>query len=165
MARVLTASMGLVIVAVTIWLHHLSKETNIIDLCQRGFNCFLGPLGGLFVLGMFSRRATPGTVIPAILVGEAVGIGGSYSKDLFGVQFSTHLVVPASWLATVVVSLCLSLFVWCIDYVASAVPWSRRGIGLVKRMLPTFLATPGNSKSLRWMWKPVVSGETTPPEK
>ena len=100
-ARILTASMGLVIVAVTVWLHHLSKETNIIDLCQRGFNCFLGPLGGLFVLAMFSRKATSATVIPAVLVGEAVGICGSYSKDLFGVEFSTHLVVPASWLATI----------------------------------------------------------------
>jgi SSS family solute:Na+ symporter len=137
LARVLTASMGLVIVAVTIWLHHLSKETNIIDLCQRGFNCFLGPLGGLFVLGMFSRRATAGTVIPAVLLGEAVGIGGSYSVDLFDVKFSTHLVVPASWLATVLVSLILS----------------------------SVFRTSATLDSQRWMWKPVVSGETTPPEK
>ncbi|MGZ0175222.1 MAG: sodium:solute symporter family transporter, partial [Planctomycetales bacterium] len=131
-ARLLTASMGLVIVAVTIWLYHLSKETNIIDLCQRGFNCFLGPLGGLFVLAMFSRKATSATVIPAVLVGEAVGIGGSYSKDLFGMEFSTHLVVPASWLATIVVSHVLSLV----------------------------LNTRSNTESQRWMWRPVVNGET-----
>lgn len=131
-ARVLTASMGFVIVAVTVWLHHLSKETNIIDLCQRGFNCFLGPLGGLFVLAMFSRKATSATVIPAVLVGEAVGICGSYSKDLFGVEFSTHLVVPASWLATILLSHVLSLV----------------------------FATRADELSQRWMWKPVVSGET-----
>jgi solute:Na+ symporter, SSS family len=131
-ARILTASMGLVIVAVTVWLHHLSKETNIIDLCQRGFNCFLGPLGGLFVLAMFSRKATSATVIPAVLVGEAVGICGSYSKDLFGVEFSTHLVVPASWLATILLSHVLSLV----------------------------FATRADELSQRWMWKPVVSGET-----
>ncbi|MDA0808252.1 MAG: sodium/solute symporter [Planctomycetota bacterium] len=131
-ARILTASMGFVIVAVTIWLHHLSKETNIIDLCQRGFNCFLGPLGGLFVLAMFSRKATSATVIPAVLVGEAVGICGSYSKDLFGVEFSTHLVVPASWLATILLSHVLSLV----------------------------FATRADELSQRWMWKPVVSGET-----
>ncbi len=160
-ARVLTASMGLVIVAVTIWLHHLSKETNIIDLCQRGFNCFLGPLGGLFVLGMFSRRATAGTVIPAVLVGEAVGIGGSYSLELFNWLYenrllqrffgiseeysrellsnpvSTHLIVPVSWLATV----CISLF------------------------LSSIFRTNATVDSQRWMWKPVVSGETPPPEK
>ncbi|MFT5322720.1 MAG: SSS family solute:Na+ symporter, partial [Planctomycetaceae bacterium] len=131
-ARLLTASMGLVIVAVTIWLYHLSKETNIIDLCQRGFNCFLGPLGGLFVLAMFSRKATSATVIPAVLVGEAVGIGGSYSKDLFGTEFSTHLVVPASWLASIVVSHVLALV----------------------------LNTRSNTESQRWMWRPVVNGET-----
>ena len=131
-ARILTASMGLVIVAVTVWLHHLSKETNIIDLCQRGFNCFLGPLGGLFVLAMFSRKATSATVIPAVLVGEAVGICGSYSKDLFGVEFSTHLVVPAFWLATILLSHVLSLV----------------------------FATRADELSQRWMWKPVVSGET-----
>ncbi len=131
-ARILTASMGLVIVAVTVWLYHLSKETNIIDLCQRGFNCFLGPLGGLFVLAMFSRKATSATVIPAVLVGEAVGICGSYSKDLFNVEFSTHLVVPASWLATIVISHVLSLV----------------------------FATRADELSQRWMWKPVVKGDT-----
>lgn len=131
LARYLTASMGLIIVAVTVWLYHLSKETNIIDLCQRGFNCFLGPLGGIFVLGMFSRRATPATVIPAVLVGEAVGIGGSYSMDLFGIPFSTHLVVPASWFATVMVSLVLSIL----------------------------FRTSATSESQRWMWMPVVKNQ------
>ena len=131
-ARVITASMGLLIVALTIWLYHLSKETNIIDLCQRGFNCFLGPLGAIFVLAMFSRKATPATVIPAVLVGEAVGIGGSYSMDLIGVPFSTHLVVPASWLATILVSHILSLL----------------------------FQTESVAESQRWMWKPVVNGET-----
>lgn len=129
-ARVITASLGLAIVGLTIWLYHLSKETNIIDLCQRGFNCFLGPLGGLFILAMFSRTATPATVIPALLVGEVVGIGTSYSKDLFGVPFSTHLVVPSAWLATVFVSLLLSVL----------------------------LRTRATPEATRWMWKPVVYG-------
>ena len=53
-ARMLTAAMGVVVVLYTLGLYHLSKGTNIIDLCQRGFNCFLGPLGATFMLGMFS---------------------------------------------------------------------------------------------------------------
>jgi SSS family solute:Na+ symporter len=116
LARGLTASMGVIVVVTTIALHHVSKGTNIIDLCQRGFNCFLGPLGALFVLAMFSRRATPRTVIPALLIGEIVGIGSSYSQEvstlLVGMSqpftFSTHLVVPTAWLATMVTSLVLS---------------------------------------------------------
>ncbi|NQV27239.1 MAG: sodium/solute symporter, partial [Rhodopirellula sp.] len=97
LARILTASMGLIVVTTTIGLYHLAKGTNMIDLCQKGFNCFLGPLGALFVLAMFSKRATSATVIPAVLAGEIVGIGSSYSMELFGIPFSTHLVVPASW--------------------------------------------------------------------
>lgn len=109
LARILTASMGIVVVATTVTLYHQSKGTNIIDLCQKGFNCFLGPLGALFLLGMFSRRATPATVVPAVLIGETVGICTSYSGELFGHQFSTHLVVPSAWLATLLTSLFLSV--------------------------------------------------------
>lgn len=130
LARVLTATMGMVIVAVTVFLYHISKGTDIISLCQKGFNCFLGPLGGLFVLGMFSRSATPATVIPAVLIGEAVGVGSSYSKELFDAEFSTHLVVVSSWLATIVSSLCL---------------------GVVLR-------TNAGEEKAKWMWHPVVRG-------
>lgn len=132
LARILTASMGLIVVTTTISLYHLSKGTNIIDLCQKGFNCFLGPLGALFVLAMFSRKATPVTVIPAVLVGELVGIGSSYSTELFHLPFSTHLVVPTSWLATITVSHVLALV----------------------------LRTTADSDAQRWMWKPVINDQT-----
>lgn len=108
-ARVLTALMGVIVVLTTIGLYHLSKGTDIISLCQRGFNCFLGPLGGVFFLALFSRRATSATVIPALLLGEVWGILTSYSQDLFGIPFSTHLVVPTSWLVTVVLGTVFSV--------------------------------------------------------
>lgn len=107
-ARFLTAGMGFVVVASTLTIYHISKGTNIIDLCQKGFNCFLGPLGALFVLGMFSRKAVPATVVPAVIVGEFVGIVTSYSGEILDRQFSTHLVVPASFVATFATSLLLS---------------------------------------------------------
>jgi len=131
MARVLTASMGVIVVVTTISLYHLSKGTNIIDLCQKGFNCFLGPLGALFLLAIFSRSATPRTVIPAVLVGEVVGICTSYSRELFGddYAFSTHLVVPAAWLSTLIVSHVLSLL----------------------------LQTRASEEQSRWMWRGVLA--------
>ena len=140
LARMLTASMGGVVVVTTVILHHLSKGTNIIDLCQRGFNCFLGPLGALFVLAMFSRRATPRTVIPALLVGEIVGVGLSYSKEvstlLFSMaepfSFSTHLVVPSAWLATMVTSLVMS----------------------------AVLRERAQGEKQQWMWRHVVDGSS-----
>ena len=138
----LTASMGFVVVVTTVTLHHLSKGTNIIDLCQRGFNCFLGPLGALFVLAMFSRRATPRTVIPALLVGELVGVGLSYSQEVSTLllsraepySFSTHLVVPSAWLATMATSLVLS----------------------------TVLREEAEAGKQRWMWRPVTGASSEP---
>ncbi|HUG94209.1 MAG TPA: sodium/solute symporter [Planctomycetaceae bacterium] len=137
-ARMLTAASGLIVVAYTIFLYRVSKGTDIITLCQKGFNCFLGPLGALFVLAMFSRRATSRSVIPAFLLGELVGVAASYWQELTalaanhwggsvaalvggelitaaggdsryaGMPFSTHLVVVSSWLVTLVAGLVLS---------------------------------------------------------
>ena len=107
-ARILTATMGLIVVFYAIGIYHLSKGSDIISLCQRGFNCFLGPLGALFAIGMFSRTATSRAALPAFIIGEIVGVCTSYSNDLFGQEFSTHLVVPASWCATVLVCVFLT---------------------------------------------------------
>jgi len=110
-ARLLTASMGVVVVFYAIAIYHVSKGSDIISLCQKGFNCFLGPLGALFFMGMFSRSATSHSVLPAFLIGEIVGVCTSYSKDLFGVDFSTHLVVPTSWCTTIVLS-----YLFCLGF-------------------------------------------------
>ena len=108
-ARMLTATMGIIVVVYTIGLYHLSKGTDIISLCQKGFNCFLGPLGALFVLGMFSKRVTAKSVVPAFLLGEVFGVCSSYSKDLFDFNFSTHLVIAGSWLVTIVTAHTLAI--------------------------------------------------------
>tara|TARA_B110000240_G_scaffold98825_2_gene111948 strand:- start:5302 stop:5997 length:696 start_codon:yes stop_codon:yes gene_type:complete len=99
-ARIMTACMGVLVVGYTIALYELSKGSDIISLAQKGFNCFLGPLGALFVLGMFVKRATPVSVIPAFILGEITGVCASYSTELFGVDFSTHLVIGLAWLVT-----------------------------------------------------------------
>ena len=131
LARTLTASMGLIIVTLTILLYHASKGTDIITLCQKGFNCFLGPLGAMFVLGMWSKRATAASVIPAVIAGELFGVCASYSQELFGVAYSTHLVVPGSWLVTLMAAYLLSLV----------------------------LRTRASDDAQQWMWRSVVSRE------
>ncbi|QDU80208.1 Sodium/glucose cotransporter [Polystyrenella longa] len=102
LARTLTASMGLLIVVSTIFIYHLSKGTDLISICQKGFNCFLGPLGGLFFVGVFSPYVSSRSAILGVLVGEVVGVCASYSQELFNASFSTHLVIAAAWFATVV---------------------------------------------------------------
>ncbi len=108
-ARLLTATMGVTVVLYTLGLYHVSKGTDIITLSQKGFNCFLGPLGATFVLGMFFPRVTPRSLIPAFLIGEVVGVGSSFSEEFLAIPFSTHLVVPASWITTIVFALLFSV--------------------------------------------------------
>ena len=134
LARVLTASMGLIVVAATVFLYHISRGTDFVEICQKGFNCFLGPLGGLFVLGMFARRVTAVAAIPAVVIGEVVGVCTSYSQELFDRPFSTHLVVVTAWLATVV-------------------------SGLIVGFL---LRTEASESQQRWMWLPVVRSKELP---
>ena len=127
-ARVFTALMGIVVVLYTLGLYHVSKGTNIIDLCQKGFNCFLGPLGATFFLGMFSKRVTTRSLLPAFLIGEAIGVCTSFSEEFFDMAYSTHLVVPTAWTATVIVALLGSLL----------------------------MGTRATPEQLRWTWTAVV---------
>jgi SSS family solute:Na+ symporter len=133
-ARILTAVMGILVVAYTIGLYELSKGSDIISLAQKGFNCFLGPLGALFVLAMFVKRATPVSVIPAFILGELVGVGTSYSRELFDINFSTHLVILTAWLVTF---------------------FSALIIGFVHEKLTGVQA---NEDQQKMMWFPVVRG-------
>ena len=136
-ARKLTAAAGVTVVVYTMLLYQISKGTNIIDLTQKGFNCFLGGLGGLFVLGMFSRRVNSTIALVALLAGEVFGVVTSYFQEITawlantqggwwaenlggkstviggllnyeGTPFSTHLVVPGAWFVTVLVGLILA---------------------------------------------------------
>jgi SSS family transporter len=131
-ARILTAGMGLIVVLYTMLLYHLSKGTDIISLCQKGFNCFLGPLGAIFVLGMFSKKTTSASVVPAFLIGEVVGVSSSYSKELFNFDFSTHLVIASSWLVTIIAA----------------------------HLFAFLMRTEATPQQQQLMWRPVVKGET-----
>ena len=68
--------------------------------------------------------------IIALLCGEAFGVLSSYSAELFGVNYSTHLVVPGSWLVTVLTGVILSL------------EWGTRA----------------TDEQAQWMWLPIVRG-------
>ena len=80
---------------------------------------------------MWARWATARSVIPAVIAGELFGVCASYSQELFGVAYSTHLVVPGSWLVTLVAAYLLSLV----------------------------LRTRASDDAQQWMWRSVVSRE------
>ena len=68
-----------------------------------------------------------------MLLGEIVGVSTSYSEELFDFRFSTHLVVLTSWLATILASLFLSIL----------------------------SGSRATAEQQRWMWGPVVRGESS----
>ena len=57
---------------------------------------------------MFCPIVTSRSLVPAFLLGEVFGVCSSFSNELFDISYSTHLVVPGSWLVTVGVALFLA---------------------------------------------------------
>ena len=81
-------------------MYELSKGSDIISLAQKGFNCFLGPLGALFVLGMFVKKATPIAVIPAFILGELWECLLVIVPNCLTLTFQHILSSDFSWLVT-----------------------------------------------------------------
>ena len=92
-ARVLTLVLGIITSVVAVGVASLAQSSgkNIIDLMPRTFNMFLGPLGSLFLIGMFLPRVTARTATPAVLAALAVSICWSYCKELFGTSYDLSI--------------------------------------------------------------------------
>jgi SSS family solute:Na+ symporter len=99
-ARLLTLLLGACCTLIALGVSQLAQSSgkNIIDLMPRTFNMFLGPLGCLFLIGMFLPRATARTALPAVCAALAISISWSYCRELFGTPFdlsiSWAIVVP-----------------------------------------------------------------------
>ena len=109
--KLTTLAFGLFITAAAYTLDLLTKNRNIIDMMGRSFNCFTGPLGGLFLLGMFVKRCGNAGAATAGLVGVAVSIGIAFGQELFGLKqpLSFTWVLPCSLAATMAVGVAASL--------------------------------------------------------
>ena len=83
-AKLLTLVLGLSVTAAAYGLDVLTAGRNIIDMMGRSFNCFNGPLGALFLLGMFAPRVGDRGAFAAGVVGLGVSLGIAYGKELFG---------------------------------------------------------------------------------
>lgn len=88
-ARVLTLILGLLTTLIALGVARLANSSgkNIYDLMPRTFNMFLGPLGAMFLVGMFLPRATGRSVTPAALAGVAVALTWSYWKEILSIPF------------------------------------------------------------------------------
>jgi SSS family solute:Na+ symporter len=85
-ARSLTIALGLTTTFLALGAARLAEGSgmNIFDLMPPAFNVFLGPLGALFLIGMFQPRATARTALPAIVAALVVSFLWNYDTLLFG---------------------------------------------------------------------------------
>ena len=87
LARKLTLALGGMTTCIALgvaWLANSSGK-NIFDLMPKTFNMFIGPLGSLFLIGMFLPRATGRTATPAVLGAVGVSIVWNYWKEILSI--------------------------------------------------------------------------------
>jgi SSS family solute:Na+ symporter len=112
LAQVLTILAGVSITLAAIGLDRLTGDWNIVDMMPRSFNCFTGAMGGLFLVGMFMRRARGRTALVASFCGLATSIAIAYSQELFGLEtpISFTWIMPGSLAVTLLVAWFVSRF-------------------------------------------------------
>lgn len=112
-AKLLTFLLGAFTTAAAFGLDLLTRDRNIIEMMGRSFNCFTGPLGGLFLLGMFVPRCCNRAATAAGILGTAVSIGIAFSQELFGLAQSISFtwVQPCALVATLAAGVLLSCVV------------------------------------------------------
>ena len=89
LARKLTLLLGCLttVIALTVAALSASSGKNIFDLMPKTFNMFIGPLGSLFLIGMFLPRATARTALPAVLGAVGVSVIWNYWKAILSLPF------------------------------------------------------------------------------
>jgi SSS family solute:Na+ symporter len=92
-ARVLTVALGLTTTLIALGAARLAEGSgmNIFDLMPPAFNVFLGPLGALFLIGMFQPRVTATTAFLATIAAVAVSFLWNYDTLLFGKNFDLSM--------------------------------------------------------------------------
>jgi SSS family solute:Na+ symporter len=110
LARYLTLFVGAIATATAIGVAFVAQTTNIMELMAKGFNLFLGPLAGLFFVGMFLPFCTGKSAIPGVLTALTVSGVWSYWTELFSSPPPTFtLAIAAPCLTCLVVSAVLGL--------------------------------------------------------
>lgn len=94
-ARILTILLGTGCTLIALFVAELAQSSgkNIIDLMPRTFNLFLGPLGCLFLIGMFQPRVTGRIAVPAVLVALIASVCWSYCKQIFGTSYDLSIML------------------------------------------------------------------------
>jgi len=82
LARWLSVAIGLGCTAMAVGLMFLPEDLNIIDASARTFNCALGPLAAMFLVGMFLPHVGETAVIIATICGTLIALVVSWWSEL-----------------------------------------------------------------------------------
>jgi Na+/proline symporter len=96
-----TAVSGVLITAIAVGLAPLLGKHNLIDLMQKAFNFLLGPLGGLFFIGMFLSRCRARSAVSATLLGLAFGVLLAWGDQVLRISFSPYWAIALPCAVTV----------------------------------------------------------------
>jgi SSS family solute:Na+ symporter len=88
-----------------------ARDLSIVDMMPKFFNMFVGPLAGMFFVGMFLPRCSSKAVIPGVLTGITVSILWSWWEVIVDpeVKLSIALSTAVPYATTIVVSAVIGL--------------------------------------------------------
>ncbi|MBN1346666.1 MAG: sodium/solute symporter [Phycisphaerae bacterium] len=85
-------------------------EGNIVEITNKSTSCTVGPLFGLFALGMFSRRCNQMGALTGAVAGFIAGLLVTFSGQWFDYNISFMWIIVTSVIVMAVVALVVSLF-------------------------------------------------------
>ncbi len=109
LARWISVAVGTVVVGLSLYVSLIPG--NIVALCYRVANLFVGPLFILFFMAMFVRQATTFGAWAGTLTGMSVALLIGFWKEIFSTNegISFLWIMPGSFLAGVIIGLLASL--------------------------------------------------------
>ena len=130
----------LITIAVTVNAYFVANRVQaigetIVGMMPKFFNMFVGPLSSLFIIGMFFRRCTARSAIPAVLCGFVVSVAWSWWPEIRGVPKEQ---APTFLLAIAVPCLTSLSIAWILGWIVE------RG---------------GEHSGLKFTWREIVSKE------
>ncbi len=147
LARILTVALGVIVAGLSILAMGLPKDWNIIDTCLRTFDCALGPLAGMFIVGMLLPHVSQKVIVITTLCGLVLA-------------FTIAWWVELGWALGLIEGESLDAVVATVRRPSSffALPASTIFTFLLAAILGGFMKSPDYEKVAPHTWKGVVFG-------
>jgi SSS family solute:Na+ symporter len=112
-ARIAALTITLLVTGNAYFVNYIATKNawTLVDMMPKFFNLFIGPLAGMFVIGMFCRRARTRSALCAAMVGIPVAVCWSWWPQITGgkeLAWALSIAFPCA--STIAVGVFLSLF-------------------------------------------------------